>query len=248
MQERKARGLCMFCEEQFTPGHQLKHRRTQIYVMECDEEVDDEVEKEPDVAEIESLHLEELEDAPLISVVAMSGSASYNCMRVIGQYGKKLHILIDSGSTHNFIDISMAKLLGCKMEAITPMWVKAANGNRMQSSYRCPNFSFSLQGYELPADVRTLPLDCGDLVLGIQWLTVIGPVWWDFVNMRMEFKFNGLKHVIRGEPEEILERKMVKRANGVATKVLIKWKGFPAEKATWEFYQDFISKFPSFDP
>ncbi|KAL8170542.1 hypothetical protein V2J09_022346 [Rumex salicifolius] len=50
------------------------------------------------------------------------------------------------------------------------------------------------------------------------------------------------------EPEEILERKMVKRANGLATKVLIKWKGFPAEKATWEFYQDFISKFPSFDP
>ncbi|KAL8170543.1 hypothetical protein V2J09_022347 [Rumex salicifolius] len=71
MQERKAKGLCMFCEEQFTPGHQLKHRRTQIYVMECDEEVDDEVEKEPDIAEIESLHLEELEDAPLISVAAM---------------------------------------------------------------------------------------------------------------------------------------------------------------------------------
>ncbi|CAN6834105.1 unnamed protein product, partial [Brassica oleracea] len=30
MQERKRKGLCMFCDEQFTPGHQLKHRRSEF--------------------------------------------------------------------------------------------------------------------------------------------------------------------------------------------------------------------------
>jgi len=35
-------------------------------------------------------------------------------MRVIGYYQKKpLHILIDSGSTHNFLDEGVAKKLGC---------------------------------------------------------------------------------------------------------------------------------------
>lgn len=32
MQNRRAKGLCMFCDELFTPGHQLKHKRAQIYV------------------------------------------------------------------------------------------------------------------------------------------------------------------------------------------------------------------------
>lgn len=32
MQERRAKGLCMFCDEAFAPGHQLKHKRSQIYV------------------------------------------------------------------------------------------------------------------------------------------------------------------------------------------------------------------------
>lgn len=38
MQERRSKGLCMFCEEPFTPGHQLKHKRAQIFLLECEEE------------------------------------------------------------------------------------------------------------------------------------------------------------------------------------------------------------------
>lgn len=48
------------------------------------------------------------------------------------------------------------------------------------------------------------------------------------------------------EPEAILDQKMVKRHNAATTKVLIKWKDQPVESATWEFYQDFIAKFPAF--
>ncbi|KAF3556931.1 hypothetical protein F2Q69_00017102 [Brassica cretica] len=36
MQERKRKGLCMFCDEQFTPGHQLKHRRSEFLLLEAD--------------------------------------------------------------------------------------------------------------------------------------------------------------------------------------------------------------------
>lgn len=52
----------------------------------------------------------------------------------------------------------------------------------------------------------------------------------------------------KGEPESILDRKMVKRGRMAATKVLIKWKGLPAEQATWEFYYDLLKQFPNFHP
>lgn len=45
------------------------------------------------------------------------------------------------------------------------------------------------------------------------------------------------------EPECILEKKMVKHRNAAVTKVLVQWKGLSSDQATWEFYQDFISKF-----
>lgn len=48
------------------------------------------------------------------------------------------------------------------------------------------------------------------------------------------------------EPEVILEKKMVNRQNKAVTKVLVQWKGLSAQQATWEFYQDFIAKFPHF--
>lgn len=53
-------------------------------------------------------------------------------------------------------------------------------------------------------------------------------------------------HYPRGEPEAILDRKMVKRGRLPATKVLIKWKNSPEELATWEFYHDVLTAFPQF--
>ena len=89
MQDRRAKGLCMFCDEAFTPGHQLKHKRSQIFVMECEDEDDDEDpllenEKITDLTDEEA----QAEPTPVISVNALSGSTTFNCMRVIGKYGK----------------------------------------------------------------------------------------------------------------------------------------------------------------
>jgi hypothetical protein len=49
-------------------------------------------------------------------------------------------------------------------------------------------------------------------------------------------------------PEAIVDRKMVKRGNVAATKVLVKWKDEPVEQATWEFYDVLLHQFPNFHP
>ena len=49
------------------------------------------------------------------------------------------------------------------------------------------------------------------------------------------------------EPEYCLERKMVKRQDRAATKVLVKWKNQPEDEATGEFLYDLQKKFPEFN-
>lgn len=196
MQDRKAKGLCMFCEEPYSPGHHLKHKRTQIFTMECEElESDEGIHN--DLQEV--CPDETSENHPVISLNALDGLTTFNCMRVVGQCGKrKLFILIDNGSTHNFIDLTLAKQLGCNLEAVTPIAVSGVNGHKMLSTFRCRGFSWRLQGYTFAADIRTLPLECCDMVLGVQWLITLGPILWDFSHLRMEFTFNGQKHILRG--------------------------------------------------
>lgn len=79
---------------------------------------------------------------------ALVGGQNYHNMRVVGMVGKKpSHILIDSGSTHNFLDLEYAKALGCEIEQIPPHAVAVAltDGNHIAFQYRCKDFSWKLQ-------------------------------------------------------------------------------------------------------
>ncbi|WZY94198.1 hypothetical protein YC2023_066527 [Brassica napus] len=172
MQDRRAKGLCMFCDEVYTPGHSQKHKRSQIFVMEGDEGEESpfsDTEDETDTLAVVTTE-DKVENTPVISVNALNVSSTFNCMRVIGQCGKrKLYILIDNGSTHNFIDLNVANEIGCLLETITPMAVTAASGSTMMTRYKCTDFKWRMQGYNYSSE--------------------------DFLNPRMEF---GMKNVLRG--------------------------------------------------
>ena len=111
---------------------------------------------------------------------------------------KPLYILIDFGSTHNFLDINMAKKLGCKVEKIRPMRVDVANESSLACVGVCKGLFWTLHGSSFPTDVLLLPLENYDMVLGIQWLETLGEIRWDFKHLRMEFEVNGQRHVLRG--------------------------------------------------
>ncbi|KAL0318287.1 UNVERIFIED_CONTAM: Retrovirus-related Pol polyprotein from transposon.6 [Sesamum angustifolium] len=75
----------------------------------------------------------EIEDVT-VSINAMHGNVSAGTLRVKGMVNRKeIHILIDSGSTHSFIDEKVVKALGFKVEPTTPMMVSVADGYRMIS-------------------------------------------------------------------------------------------------------------------
>lgn len=126
--DKRAKNLCFWCDERYVPGHKCKGKKPQLYHIEMEDEEEENTldclaEKEPE-ADTECAQ---------ISVQAMDGITTYQTMRVTGHHGKKdLQILLDSGSTHNFLDLSKALKMDCKVENILFMWVKVANGSQLK--------------------------------------------------------------------------------------------------------------------
>ncbi|GKB94837.1 putative mitochondrial protein [Tanacetum coccineum] len=72
--------------------------------------------------------VQEENSVPHISLNAFTGRNTFQTMRVSGYVGKhEIHILIDSGSTHNFLDSNTAKRLGCPLRNTYPLQVTVAN-------------------------------------------------------------------------------------------------------------------------
>ncbi|KAG5224656.1 Transposon Tf2-8 polyprotein [Salix suchowensis] len=90
MRERQEKGLCYNCDDKWGPGHKFKSAR--LFIM-------DKVE-------------------PEISIHALCGSPNPKTMRIVGQIGRKtVVILIDTGSTHNFIDPSIMHMIQIPYDA-----------------------------------------------------------------------------------------------------------------------------------
>ncbi|KAF7117136.1 hypothetical protein RHSIM_RhsimUnG0001700 [Rhododendron simsii] len=153
------------------------------------------------------IHEERLEDNVQISMHALAGCNSFRTMRIKGKLkGKIITILIDSGSTHNFLEPTIAKHSGFSIEATPNLSVAVANGTRLSSKAVCKNLSWEMQGIMFSAEVRLLSLGVCDMVLGIQWLSTLGPILWDFRNLSMQFHLQGKPVDLKGETQLNVEQ------------------------------------------
>ena len=208
MSERRAKGLCYYCDEKFTPDHYLKHKKTQLYAMECEEE--DIFHEALDYEEEEEQY--EAKDQARISINVISGITDYTTMKVRGYHGKKtIYVLIDSRSTHNFIDPKIAEILG-KIKEAGKTKVAVADGNRITVSGKIENLQWEFQGQQFTSDFMVIPLGGHDMVLGVQWLAKLGPITWDFEKLEMRFKWGNHKVLLTGiQPGSVREVKFKRK-------------------------------------
>ncbi|GJU05073.1 DEAD-box ATP-dependent RNA helicase 41 [Tanacetum coccineum] len=167
LEDKRAKNQCFYYEQKYFPGHKCSG---QLNSLEVVSENHEELVIEGDNETFEDCVEEELvmESNPQIYLNALSGLNSFQTMRVKGLFGKNtLHILIDCGSTHNFLDLKTAKNLGCQFENTTPLQVSVDNGQHMMTCYKCKNFQWSLRGDTFTSDVMLLPLGGCEMVLGI---------------------------------------------------------------------------------
>jgi hypothetical protein len=128
MMERK-KGLCYNCDAKWSRGHVCASPRL-FLIEEIEEMVDklQEVEVEPDPGDFF------LEDFPEISLHAIIGNPTPKTIRIVGMIkNHKIIILIDSGSTHNFLDQEKVNGLGMQPVVHESIKVKVANGDEIVS-------------------------------------------------------------------------------------------------------------------
>lgn len=106
LKEKQEKGLCFKCNKKFRLGH---HCPKLFMIEACNEEDDDgDIEME-----IEGREMGTFNDAPGISLHAIAGIRAPETKRVKGKIGNiGAVVLIDSGSSHNFISEKLAKTVG----------------------------------------------------------------------------------------------------------------------------------------
>ncbi|XP_028113652.1 uncharacterized protein LOC114311688 [Camellia sinensis] len=195
IEEREQKGLCFHCNDKYGPRHVCK----KLFIMEAcwpDEDMDVEPDEHSNEHPNESEHHE---DPPAISLHAMSGIHAPQTMRVLGKILNHLAtVLVDSGSTHNFLKEELATKVGLKPDLCGRLEVQVASGERLSSAGKCREVPISLQGVPLTVDFYLLPLEGYELVLGTQWLQTLGPILWDFSKLQMQFELGEKKVFLQG--------------------------------------------------
>ena len=93
-----------------------------------------------------------------ISLYALLGSPSRGTMRMRGKInGHWITILIDIGSTHNFLDTAILVVLQLSLDLTLTFEVKVANGATIQTQGVCANVRISMQRHAFAVDLNSCP-------------------------------------------------------------------------------------------
>ncbi|XP_052203138.1 uncharacterized protein LOC127808607 [Diospyros lotus] len=194
MQKRHEQGLCFNCNEKFTPGHKCKVAQSFLIEVKEPPEEEEYEESDPHVPfDIPAANSGvEAEDLPKVSLHALAGSAGPQTMQVTAMLkGKVASLLINNGSTHNFISTKVAHKLQIPTTIIEPFEVRVASGERLAGTQQCKAVSLKIQHIYVSVDLYVIPLAGVDIVLGVQWLAQLGKVVFDYKQMAMEFTLGG---------------------------------------------------------
>lgn len=134
-----------------------------------------------------------------LSLQAFNGEVTPETMKLQGVLKEQLiKILVDSSSTDNYLYQTLASKLAITPDNQRCMDVVVANGERLSSAGSCTAISWTVQGHLVSADFHLLLLREFDMVLGIQWLRMFGPIMWDCSQLRMTFTFDGKEITLHG--------------------------------------------------
>ena len=193
--ERRERGQCFHCDDPYHPGQACKAKLYALMGEEGEEEVKDIVD------EMEKL-LEEPANPGEISINALSGNQSASTIRLQGSIkGKRVNILIDSGSTHSFIDAGIIKQMGAVAEVDAPLLVHVVDGSKVVVDSICKNLQVLIQGHTFNHDLRVFPLGGSDVILGVDWLKIHNPITFDFCSLKVSLCKDGRRIDLQGEKQ-----------------------------------------------
>lgn len=129
-----------------------------------------------------------------ISDNAMRGTNAVRTLKLHAYIGShQAIVVVDSGSSHNFISEQMASLFQSWTPLKQQMSIRVADGSQLSCTHEVANCSWSTQGTLFNTSFIILPLKCYDAILGMEWLEQFSP-------MQIEWKQKWLSFLHKGVP------------------------------------------------
>jgi hypothetical protein len=217
MAERQLKFLCYNCDDKYFPGHKCKE---QNIFMAISEDISEEDVETPLVSESpETIDITPPSDPPevelVISLNALTGFSAPQTLKLIGYIKhRKVIILVDSGSTHNFIHRRIAQETHCYIHVVNNFQIMIANGGSMKCGGCCENVRLQIGDYHLKSHMFSIDMGGCDIMLGADWLRTLGPIVMDFKELTMQFDQEGHQYkfqgITTGSPEIISSHRMEK--------------------------------------
>jgi hypothetical protein len=192
LEERKAKGLCFNCDSKYSKRHKCGEKK--LFYIDCEEEEEQEPSQDENVEAISS---EEL--TPMILCNALAGISTPQTLKIEGYIKKKkVIVLIDSGSTHNFIHHKLAKDVNFFVYPTPEFQVMIADGGTINFSGKFNKINLTMGEYVMNSPMISIPMGGTDVVLGIQWLQSLGTMAFNFQELFMKFLLEGKEIELRG--------------------------------------------------
>ncbi|BAT74747.1 hypothetical protein VIGAN_01249400 [Vigna angularis var. angularis] len=100
-------------------------------------------------------------------------------------------VLIDGGSSDNFLQPRVAEFLKLPVVMTPSFKVMVGNENYMESEGLIQNLTLIAQGNVFTLPVFLLSFSGADLILGANWLKTIGPHLADYDSLQIKFLQDG---------------------------------------------------------
>lgn len=204
-EDRRKRGLCFKCGQQYGPTHKCPEAKLRVLLLGDDD-------PEDDIGLITAME-ESIEEPGTIDVPIPEGT----CMAIeyfgtsIGDKsgGKSLKfealigdlpviVMVDSGASHNFISRKLLKVMGISAEIFPGINIRLGDGHLVFITQRCSQLPLKVASCDF--QVNALVFDMGhlDLVLGMEWLKSLGDVIHNWQQATMKFVYQGKPVGIQG--------------------------------------------------
>jgi hypothetical protein len=123
-----------------------------------------------------------------LSLNALSGSGVSEILRMVGHIAKRgVSVLVDGGSTHNFVQAHVAQSLSLSQSPTVPLKVLVGSGEELICNKVCKGVEIAIQEHTFILDLFVLDMGGTDIVLGAQWLKQLGPVLMDYQKLTIKF-------------------------------------------------------------
>jgi hypothetical protein len=156
MAECQLKGLCYNCDDKYFPGHKCKEQNIFMAISEDILEEDAETPLVPESPEITDITPPS--DPPKVElIISLNSLTSFFAPQILKLIAYIEHhnviILVDSGSTHNFIHCRIAQETHCYIHAVKNFQIMIANGGSMKCGGRCENMRLQIGDYHLKSHI-----------------------------------------------------------------------------------------------